>query len=594
MGLSTYGAVFTVLLSVIFSTFVIIYTEVTTIHADEETGTLIAGIADAPAQIHLYCDYLDTDCAYWHQDVLGMADEEYFSQDKASLTYFSRPGSEPAAMAAFAAECAGNQGYFTSYHDVLYREYGIPSKEPSLKELISLAADVGLDEVEFLLCMDDYPEWDREKRRVPYFVIYGGDRPREFRGVAQIEYLRSEINTILDIAPDGEHLGYATSADPTVKYLRQQVEELEAAIADLTFENERLRATLALVNQTIILEPSTAPVAILLDKGLMPDEYEAAYAGIRAFNEKARIDRSGWLLEGVDIGDLRSDRDGTRAAQIIREQGIGVGIGPGSDRATEIAARHIPETVLLGCCSRSPELANGDDRIYRLLPDRSAPGRALGDLMVSDGVRAAVGLYGVHDDDAVFDGVASSTDIVSSAFTYEDSPKSASAVVPNVESEVIELLDRYSATEIAVFYIGEDPRTVLEAASNLPALTGVRWYGSSGLGVPSDGTGVILNGLEYAAISSEMAGIPAETESVHHEIESLQGRAAYDAAWVAGLTITGTDSQEPADIDFHIHLAISRHDGFALGDISLDYNGDHAGLSYEPIRYSGGGQQETE
>ncbi len=86
---------------------------------------------------------------------------EYVKTGKASLTYKYLPILDPTPAdgeshwAAYAAECANQQGKFWEYHDQLFGEWrGENSGAFSLANLKQYAADLGLDTGKFDQCLD--------------------------------------------------------------------------------------------------------------------------------------------------------------------------------------------------------------------------------------------------------------------------------------------------------------------------------------------------------------------------------------------------------------------------------------------------------
>lgn len=82
-------------------------------------------------------------------------EKEYIETGKVQLVYvdFIVKG-EPALLAAEAAHCAGAQGAFWSYHDLLYEQQF--EKEINSEYLKGFAEELGLDIESFGTCLDEH------------------------------------------------------------------------------------------------------------------------------------------------------------------------------------------------------------------------------------------------------------------------------------------------------------------------------------------------------------------------------------------------------------------------------------------------------
>ena len=164
--------------------------------------TPVRGRTDAPVMIIEYADY---ECPYCQaiQPTLDKLMAEY--KDKLSLAYkdVPLPGHAHAQKAAEAARCAGEQGKYWEYHDLLLAKKALDV--PQLKEY---AIDLKLDPKAFGECLEAGKEADKVKAQTaegvsfqlqgtPSFFING----RFISGVLTYD----EFHTILD-----QELGAAT------------------------------------------------------------------------------------------------------------------------------------------------------------------------------------------------------------------------------------------------------------------------------------------------------------------------------------------------------------------------------------------------
>lgn len=128
--------------------------------------TPILGRSDAPVMIIEYADY---ECPYCQniQPTLDKLETEY--KGKLSLAYkdVPLPGHAHAQKAAEAARCAGEQGKYWQYHDVLFAKKQL--EVPQLKEY---AIDLKLDGKAFDACLDAGKEADKVKASVAEGVAF--------------------------------------------------------------------------------------------------------------------------------------------------------------------------------------------------------------------------------------------------------------------------------------------------------------------------------------------------------------------------------------------------------------------------------------
>ena len=121
-------------------------------------GNYIKGPKNAPVQFVEFADY---ECPYCQKvnPLLQKLQEEY--GDKVAIVYkdFPLPMHRRAQKAAEAARCAGEQGKFWEYHDVLY--YSKMTEVPDLKKHAQV---LKLNEEAFNKCLDTGAEAERVKK----------------------------------------------------------------------------------------------------------------------------------------------------------------------------------------------------------------------------------------------------------------------------------------------------------------------------------------------------------------------------------------------------------------------------------------------
>lgn len=118
------------------------------------------GNPDAKVTLVVYADFqCPYSRRYWH-DLEPQIEEAYIKTGKISYTYKYFPVIDgdrigESHWAAYAAECANEQGKFWEYHDKLYSEwFGENSGAYTRTNLKKYAAELHLDMVQFNTCLD--------------------------------------------------------------------------------------------------------------------------------------------------------------------------------------------------------------------------------------------------------------------------------------------------------------------------------------------------------------------------------------------------------------------------------------------------------
>ncbi len=172
----------------------------------------VRGSKDAPVQFVEFADY---ECPYCQQvnPLIQKLQEEY--GDKLSFAYkdFPLPMHHRAQKAAEAARCAGEQGKYWEYHDVLY--YSRMLDVPDLKKHAQV---LKLDEVRFAKCLDTGTEAEAVKKDLeegkklglsgtPSFFVNG----HFFHGSVDYSTLKEMVDQQLPARPSPTAVAQAAS-----------------------------------------------------------------------------------------------------------------------------------------------------------------------------------------------------------------------------------------------------------------------------------------------------------------------------------------------------------------------------------------------
>jgi protein-disulfide isomerase len=159
----------------------------------------VRGPADAPVTIVMFCDYQSPYCRRM-QPVLHRLLRQYAPSVRLVARDFPQPTHRDAVGAAEAAQCAGEQGRYWAYHDVLLQEQADLGR-PALERY---ADRIHLDAARFQACLDEHRMQAEvaadaaDARRlgvsvVPTTFVDG----RYFRGPQTFDVLRAEVEAAL-------------------------------------------------------------------------------------------------------------------------------------------------------------------------------------------------------------------------------------------------------------------------------------------------------------------------------------------------------------------------------------------------------------
>ena len=333
--------------------------------------------------------------------------------------------------------------------------------------------------------------------------------------------------------------------------------------------------------------------------------------GADDFNAFLRSINEDWQMV-LSVEDSETDPNAAlEKAQTLFSRGIDIVIGPETSGNTGQVKPYADtnDMMLISCCSTAPSLAIAGDSVFRLVPDDSKQGVAVGKLLESQGIQAVAPIW---RGDAYGDGLeASSRDnfesrggTVSEGIRYNPEAVEFSGEVSALADEVQSLVDQYGADSVAVFMISFDESVqIVQGSANYPVLSEVRWFGSESL---TKGTPLVddrisrsfANTVEFTSMQiAENRGNVYERVQSH--ILEEYGRdpttfvyQAYDAAWLVGLSILKTGETDAATVKSVIHDVAANYDG-ALGATTLNEAGDLAAADYAVWQIVGDGWVET-
>ena len=118
-----------------------------------EEGDRVKGDPDAPVKIFEFSDFQCPFCARAAEQTIPSIEQAYIDSGEVALIYkhFPLDSIHPEARpSAVASECAGDQGKFWEYHDLLFENQQTLGRS----NYIVWAGELGLDTGEFTTCLD--------------------------------------------------------------------------------------------------------------------------------------------------------------------------------------------------------------------------------------------------------------------------------------------------------------------------------------------------------------------------------------------------------------------------------------------------------
>ena len=115
----------------------------------------VLGNPDAPVTIIEFSDYQCPFCRRFWQQTLPLIKQNFIDTGKVKLVYRDFPLNfhQYAQKAAEAAECAGEQGKYWEYHDILFERQAEWSAQ-GVQKFKDYAVELGLDLEQFSSCLD--------------------------------------------------------------------------------------------------------------------------------------------------------------------------------------------------------------------------------------------------------------------------------------------------------------------------------------------------------------------------------------------------------------------------------------------------------
>lgn len=253
--------------------------------------------------------------------------------------------------------------------------------------------------------------------------------------------------------------------------------------------------------------------------------------------------------------------------------------------------------LLISPSSTAPSLAISGDNVYRLIPDDTKQAPALSKLFQDRGIDLIIPVWRA---DAWGDGLAEHTrksfvkmgGTMDEGIRYNPELPEFSVSVSLLEEKVSKYSEQYETGQIGILIISfAEVLSIMQSASEHDILDDVAWFGSDG---NTQEQKIVDDqiGLDFSqTVRFTTTQVAFSDNPIHHSVKQRAvdalGRvpnaysfSAYDAVWLAGLSILEADNTNVADLKQALPGVAADYDG-AIGNTRLNDAGDLATADYE-------------
>ena len=321
----------------------------------------------------------------------------------------------------------------------------------------------------------------------------------------------------------------------------------------------------------------------------------ATTLAVEDFNQYLANKDAGWELEVFRENSESNPVAALEKAQSLHSRGVDILFGPAGSSRVKNVMSYVNDNnmVLLSCCSTSTELAVADDRVFRVVADDANQGKAFGIILAHDGMEVAVPIwigdsYGDSLRNAAISEFEARGGTSDEGVRYNPDVREFSVSIASLADIVQGYVDDHGADKVAIVVVAFDEIvSIMQAADSYPVLKEVKWYGSETL---AQNTFILRDRLardfatevEFRAIQVPLGDGP-RAQSVTDALWIRFGATpnafaynAYDAVWLAGLSIERAGSADPADIAAILPRLAASYTGGALSSTQLNEAGDLA------------------
>ena len=317
------------------------------------------------------------------------------------------------------------------------------------------------------------------------------------------------------------------------------------------------------------------------------------------FNQYLANKDAGWELVLFQENSASNPVIALEKAQALHSRGADILFGPAGSSRVKNVMSYVEDNkmVLLSCCSTSTELAVAGDRVFRVVADDANQGKAFGIILAHEGIEVAVPMwigdsYGDSLSSAAMDEFEERGGMSDEGVRYNPDVREFSVSIDSLATTVQRYVDDHGADKVAVVVVAFDEIvSIMQAADRYPVLKEVTWYGSETLAqnpfiqrdrIAKDfATEVGFRAIQVPLGDGPRAQGVTDALSVPFSgTPNAFAYNAYDAVWLAGLSIERAGSSDPLAIAAILPSLAASYTGGALSSTALNEAGDLASAIY--------------
>jgi len=336
------------------------------------------------------------------------------------------------------------------------------------------------------------------------------------------------------------------------------------------------------------------------------ENLEGSKYGVVEFNKHLEEIEAPWHLKMVSEDSATSPVIALEKLTALNAKGIGIVVGP----ETSSNIRNIKgysdsnNMLLVSCCSSAPALAIPNDSVFRLVPDDTNQGTALGKLIQHEGIEI---LLPVWRGDTWGDGLSEAATgsfrdrggQTDEGIRYNPESPEFSASTSLLAEKVRGYVEEYGADKVAVLFLGfAEILQFTQSAAEHDILDDVRWFGPGANTkehkLIEDPIGLEFStSVQFTTVQFAASKNPIYDKVQAHLTETLGTEpntfvhSSYDAVWVIGLAILETQSTDVSIIKAKLPEIAENYSG-SIGSTKLNEAGDLAQADYEVWGIRGG------
>ena len=329
------------------------------------------------------------------------------------------------------------------------------------------------------------------------------------------------------------------------------------------------------------------------------ENWEGSKFGVVEFNKHLEEIGAPWHLKMISEDSATSPVIALEKLSALNAKGVSIVVGP----ETSSNIRNIKgysdsnNMLLISCCSSAPALAIPNDSVFRLVPDDSNQGTALGKLIQHEEIEVLIPVWrGDTWGDGLKEAAANSFTArggqTDEGIRYNPESPEFSASTSLLAEKVQQYVDEYGADKVGVLFLGfAEVLQFTQSASEHEILDKVRWFGPGANTkehkLINDPIGLEFStNVQFTTVQVAASKNPIYERVQEHLTETLGKtpntfvHSSYDVVWIIGLAMLETQSSDVNVIKDAIPGIAENYSG-AIGSTKLNAAGDLAQANYE-------------